>query len=138
MLGFAFFPSRAATVALGAFGILAIMLAVTGIYGLAAYAVSKRTRDIGIHIAVGAQPWQVLRSVLGRTVMLLSIGSSLGLALGLAAGQALSSVVYGASARDPVVLAAAALTMSVIGLGAALAPARRALSIDPIRALRQE
>jgi predicted permease len=138
MLGFAFFPSRAATVALGAFGVLAIMLAVTGIYGLAAYAVSKRTRDIGIRIAVGAQPRQVLRSVLGRTVMLLSIGSSLGLALGLAAGQVLSSVVYEASARDPLVLAAVALTMAVIGLGAALAPARRALSIDPIRALRQE
>ena len=99
---------------------------------------SKRTRDIGIRIAVGAQPWQVLRSVLGRTVMLLSIGSLLGLALGLAAGQALSSVVYEASARDPLLLAAVALTMAAIGLGAALAPARQALSIDPIRALRQE
>jgi predicted permease len=138
MLGFAFFPSRAATVALSALGVLAIMLAITGIYGLAAYAVSKRTRDIGIRIAVGAQPLQVLRSVLGRTVMLLSIGSSVGLALGLAAGQVLSSVVYEASARDPLVIAAVALTMAVIGLGAALAPARQALSIDPIRALRQE
>ena len=138
MLGFAFFPSRAATVALGAFGILAIMLAGTGIYGLAAYAVSKRTREIGIRMAVGAQPWRVLRSVLGRTAVLLSIGSCLGLALGLAAGQALSSVVYGASARDVLVLAAVALTMSVIGLVAASAPARQALSIDPIRALRQE
>jgi ABC-type antimicrobial peptide transport system permease subunit len=138
MLGFAFFPSRAATVALGAFGVLAIMLAITGIYGLAAYTVSKRTRDIGIRIAVGAQPWQMLRSVLGRTLMLLSIGSSLGLALGLAVGQILSSIVYEASARDPLVLAAVALTMAIIGLGAALAPARQALSIDPIRALRQE
>jgi ABC-type antimicrobial peptide transport system permease subunit len=138
MLGFAFFPSRAATIALSAFGVLAIMLAVTGIYGLAAYAVSKRTRDIGIRIAIGAQPRQVLRSVLGRTVMLLSIGSSLGLALGLAAGRVLSSIVYEASARDPLVLVAVALTMAAIGLGAALAPARQALSIDPIRALRQE
>jgi predicted permease len=138
MLGFAFFPSRAATVALSAFGVLAIMLAITGIYGLAAYAVSKRTRDIGIRIAVGAQPRQVLRSVLGRTVMLLSIGSSLGLGLGLATGQVLSSIVYEASARDPLVIAAVALTMAVVGLGSALAPARQALSIDPIRALRQE
>jgi predicted permease len=138
MLGFAFFPSRAATIALSAFGVLAIMLAITGIYGLAAYAVSKRTRDIGIRIAVGAQPWQVLRSVLGRTVMLLSIGSLLGLALGLAAAQVLSSVVYEASARDPLVLAAVALSMAIIGLGAALAPARQALSVDPILALRQE
>ena len=138
MLGFAFFPSRAATVALSAFGVLAMMLAITGIYGLAAYTVSKRTRDIGIRIAVGAQPWQVLRSVLGRTVILLSIGSSLGLALGLAAGQVLSSVVYEASARDPLVVATVALSMALIGLGAALAPARQALSIDPIRALRQE
>jgi predicted permease len=138
MLGFAFFPSRAATVALSALGVLAIMLAITGIYGLAAYAVSKRTRDIGIRIAVGARPRQVLRSVLGRTAMLLAIGSSLGLALGLAGGRLLSSIVYEASACDPLVLAAVALTMAVIGLGAALAPARRALSIDPIRALRQE
>jgi macrolide transport system ATP-binding/permease protein len=138
MLGFAFFPSRAATVALSAFGVLAIMLAITGIYGLAAYAVSRRIRDIGIRIAVGARSWQVLRSVLGHTAALLAIGSSLGLALGLAAGQVLSSVVYEASARDPLVLAAVALTMAVVGLGAALAPARQALSIDPIRALREE
>jgi ABC-type antimicrobial peptide transport system permease subunit len=102
------------------------------------YAVSKRTRDIGIRIAIGAQPRQVLRSVLGRTVMLLSIGSSLGLALGLAAGKVLSSIVYEASARDPLVLVAVALTMAAIGRGAALAPARQALSIDPIRSLRQE
>jgi ABC-type antimicrobial peptide transport system permease subunit len=138
MLGFAFFPSRAATVALSAFGVLAIMLAITGIYGLAAYAVSKRTRDIGIRIAVGAQSWQVLRSVLGRTMTLLSIGSSLGLVLGFAAGRVLSSVVYEASARDPLALIAVAAAMALIGLVATFAPARQALSVDPIRALRQE
>lgn len=138
MLGFAFFPSHAAAVALGAFGVLAIMLAVTGIYGLAAYSVSRRVREIGIRTAIGARPGQVLRFVLGRTATLLAAGSCAGLALGLAAGQALSSVVYQATGRDPVALLASAATLALIGLLATLGPARRALSIDPLNALRQD
>jgi macrolide transport system ATP-binding/permease protein len=138
MLGFAFFPARAATLALGVFGLLAIMLAATGIYGLAAYSVSRRVREIGIRVAVGARPRQVLRFVLGRTILLLAVGSVVGLALGLAASRVLASVVYLASPRDPFVLPATAFTMVLIGLGAALPPARRALDIDPVRALRQE
>jgi len=103
MLGEAFLPARAATIALSAFGLLAVMLAVTGIYGLAAYSVSRRVREIGIRIAVGAQPWHVLQFVLGRTSLLLSIGLCVGLALSLAASQLLSSIVYQASSRDPLV-----------------------------------
>ncbi len=138
MLGFAFFPARAATLALGAFGILAMMLAVTGIYGLAAYSVSRRVREIGIRVAVGARPWQVLRFVLGRTATLLAIGSSAGLLLSLAAGGVLAKIVYQASAGDPVVLSAVAGIMLAIGIAAACGPARRAVSIDPLRALRQD
>jgi hypothetical protein len=138
MLGLAFFPARAATVALGAFGLLAIMLAATGIYGLAAYAVSRRTREIGIRVAVGARPWQVLRFVLGRIAVLLAAGSAVGLGLGLAASRVLSSIVYQASPRDPLILVAAALTMLSIGLAAASSPARRALDVDPVAALRRE
>ncbi|HVT60520.1 MAG TPA: ADOP family duplicated permease [Thermoanaerobaculia bacterium] len=138
MLGFAFFPARAATVALGAFGVLAIMLALTGIYGLAAYAVARRVREIGIRVAVGARPGQVLRLVLGRIAALLAAGSAAGLLLGLAAARLLGSVVYQASPRDPLILPAVALTMAAIALAAAAAPARRALAVDPVAALRHE
>ncbi len=138
MLGLALLPARAATIALGAFGLLALMLAATGIYGLAANSVSRRTREIGIRVAVGARPAQVLRFVLGRTALLLGVGSAVGLALGLGAAKLLTSIVYLASPHDPLVLAAAALVMTAAGVAAASAPARRALAIDPVRALRQE
>jgi len=138
MLGFVLFPARAASVALGAFGLLALMLAATGIYGLASYAVSRRTREIGIRVAVGARPPQVLRFVLGRTALLLGVGSATGLALGFGATKLLVSIVYLASPHDPVVLAGAAFVMVAVGVAAAGAPAHRALAIDPVRALRQE
>jgi predicted permease len=138
MLGFAFFPTHAAAVALSAFGVLAIMLAVTGIHGLVSYAVARRVREIGIRVAVGARPSQVLRLVLGRTLTLLAIGSAIGLVLALAVGQVLASIVYGASARDPLVLAGVVVTISVLGLLSSWAPTRRALRIDPMRALRYE
>jgi predicted permease len=138
MLGFAYFPARAATIALGVFGILAIMLAATGIYGMAAYATSRRRREIGIRMAIGAQPRQILRVVLGRTCALLSAGSIAGFLLGLGAGPLLASVVYQASPHDPLVLISVPLTMAVIGFFAALGPAGRALRIDPLPALRQD
>jgi predicted permease len=138
MLGFAYFPARAATIALSVFGILAIMLAATGIYGMAAYAISRRRREIGIRMAVGAQSRQILRVVLGRTCALLLAGSIAGVLLGLAAGPLLSSIVYQASPHDPLVMLSVPLAMAAIGLLAALGPARRALRIDPLYALRQE
>ncbi|HEY6293656.1 MAG TPA: ABC transporter permease [Terriglobia bacterium] len=138
MLGFAFFPSHAAAIALSAFGVLAIMLAVTGIHGLASYAVARRVREIGIRMAVGARPSQVLQLVLGRIAVLLSIGSAIGLVLALAAGQVLASVVYAASPRDPQILAAVLATIMLLGLLSSWAPTRRALRIDPMAALRYE
>jgi predicted permease len=138
ILGFVFLPSQAAAIALSAFGLLAVMLAVTGIYGLATYAVSRRVREIGIRIAIGARPAQVLRYVFGRIATVLMVGSSAGLALGAAAGKVLSSIVYHASARDPLVLLAVPVAMLLIGLGAGAAPARRVLSVDPLQALRSE
>jgi predicted permease len=138
MLGFAFFPARAASIALSAFGILAIMLAATGIYGTAAYEISRRSREIGIRIAIGARSHQILRVVLGRTSVLLLAGSIAGFLLGLAAGPLLSSVVYQASPRDPLVMVSVLLVMGMIALLAALGPARRALGTDPLHALRQE
>ena len=114
------------------------MLAATGIWGVAQHAVSGQLRDIGIRVTLGARPWQVLRPLLGRAALLLVIGSCAGLALGLLADRVLSSIVYQASARDPVVLAGAALGMVFIGFAATWAPARRALSTDPLIALRHE
>jgi predicted permease len=138
MLGLAFLPARAAAIALSAFGLLAIMLAATGIYGLVSYAVARRVREIGIRIAVGAQPHQVLRLVLGKTMVLLLAGCAAGFVLALAAGQVLSSIVYGVSPRDPAVLAAVWLTTIILGVLSSWSPTRRALRVDPMMALRHE
>jgi len=138
MLAYALFPARAATVALTAFGILGLMLAITGIYGLAAYSVARRMRELGIRIALGAQQRQVLRAALGKTFVVLATGSAVGLALGIAAGKVLAQVVYQASASDPVVLVSVAATMILVGLVATVIPARRAVTLDAVQLLRQE
>ncbi|MGC2548406.1 MAG: FtsX-like permease family protein, partial [Silvibacterium sp.] len=137
-LGFFMLPERAATVALGVLGALAMMLAVTGIFGMASYTVSRRMRELGIRVALGAQSGQVLRAALGRTLLLLGIGSAAGLALGFAASHVLASIVYQASASDPLVIFAVVLTMALVGLLSAAWPARRALSAEPAMLLRDE
>ena len=136
MTGFVYLPMHAAAIALGAFGLLAIMLSVTGIYGLAAYTVSRRVREIGIRMAIGARPAQVLRLIFGRTAALVLFGAAVGLALGAAGAKLMASVVYQASSRDPVVLLTAVAAIALVGLAAAIGPARRALRIDPTQALR--
>ena len=138
LLGMAYFPARTATAALTAFGLLALMLAVTGIYGMAAYAVSRRVHEIGVRVAIGASPSQVLRSVMGRTGGLLLTGCGAGLLMGLASTRLLASVVFQATPRDPLVIAAVGITMALVALGATWMPARRAVSVDPIRSLRHE
>ncbi|HLH18451.1 MAG TPA: ABC transporter permease [Bryobacteraceae bacterium] len=137
-VGSAFFPSRAAVAALSAFGILALVLAITGIYGVAAYAVSRRVREIGIRVAVGAAPRQVLRCVMRRMAWIVAAGSCAGLALAWSASRVLAAVVYQASSRDPLILVAAALTLAAAAVAAAIGPARRALAISPAAALRQD
>jgi predicted permease len=138
MLGFAFLPTRAAAMALGAFGVLAIMLAATGIHGLVAYAVSRRTHEIGIRMAIGARPIQILRVILGKTAALLLIGSLAGFALALAAGQVIASIVYETQPRDPLVMLSAWFAIALLGLFASWSPARRATRVDPLVALRYE
>lgn len=138
MLGLVYLPMHAAVVALGAFGVLALMLSITGIYGLAAYTVSRRVREIGIRVAIGARPAQVLRLIFARTGVLVAIGAAAGLALGVGGANVLASIVYQASSRDPVVIGAAVLAISGVALAAAAGPARRALRIDPVQALRHE
>jgi ABC-type antimicrobial peptide transport system permease subunit len=138
MLGFAFLPTRAAAIALSSFGVLAIVLAATGIHGLASYAVSRRTREIGVRMALGAYPVQVLRLVLGKTAWLLVLGSVVGLTLALATGQVIASVVYGAQPRDPLVILSVWGSIALIAFVAAWSPARRATRVDPLVALRYE
>ena len=134
----ALFAARMATISLGVLGLLGAMLAVTGIFGMASYSVSKRLRELGIRVALGAQRKEVLQAALGRTFRLLATGAVAGLLLGLAATRVLSYIVYQATPRDPAVLAGVVLTMLLLGLLAAYAPARRALSIDPVILLRDQ
>jgi ABC-type antimicrobial peptide transport system permease subunit len=138
MLGLVLFPARVATAALGVMGLLAAMLAVTGIFGMAAYAVSKRLRELGIRVALGAQRSQVMRSALAKPFVLLLSGSVAGVVLGVLASKLLASLVYQATPRDPIVLAGAIVTMLFVGLVATWAPARRALSVNPAQLLRQD
>jgi predicted lysophospholipase L1 biosynthesis ABC-type transport system permease subunit len=132
------FGPRMATVALGVLGVMGVMLSITGIFGLAAYSVSKRLRELGIRVALGAQRKQVIEAALGRVIRLLAIGSVAGLLLGLVASRVLAYIVYEATPRDPLVLSGVVLAMSLVGLVAAWIPARRALLVDPVILLRVE
>jgi predicted permease len=134
----ALFPARVATVALGILGLLGAMLAVTGVFGMASYVVSKRLRELGIRVALGAGQGQVLRASLGRAFRLLAIGSVAGLVLGVLATRMLSYIVYEATPKDPLVLGGVCVTMMLLGLIAAWIPARRALAVDPLVLLREE
>ena len=134
----ALFPSRVATVALGVLGAMGAMLSLTGIFGMAAYSVSKRLRELGIRIALGAQRKEVLRAALGRALKLLAVGSAVGLVLGLLATKVLAFIVYQATPRDPLVLAGVVLAMAALGLLATWIPAQRALSVNPLALLREE
>jgi predicted permease len=137
-LALVLFPARVATAALGVMGFLAAVLAVTGIFGMAAYSVSKRMRELGIRVALGAQRAQVMRAALGRPAILLLSGSAAGVLLGVLASRLLASLVYQATPRDPLVLAGAAVTMILVGMAAAWVPARRALAVNPAQLLREE
>jgi predicted permease len=134
----ALFPARAASVALCIMGLLAAMLAVTGIFGMAAYNVSRRMKELGIRVALGARTKHVMSTAVGRPVVLLMVGSLLGLLLGVLASRLLGHVVYQANPRDPVVVAGAALTMALLGIAASAIPALRALAVDPSKLLREE
>jgi ABC-type antimicrobial peptide transport system permease subunit len=132
------FGPRMATVALGVMGLMGAMLSVTGIFGMATYSVSKRLRELGIRVALGAQRKEVLQVALGRAFKLLAFGSAAGLLLGILASRVLAFVVSQATPRDPLVLAGVVLAMLLLGLLATWIPARRALSVDPMILLREE
>lgn len=134
----ALFAARVATVSLGVLGLLGAMLAVTGIFGMASYVVSKRLRDLGIRVALGAGQREILGASVGRAFRLLAIGSIAGVVLGVLGSRVLAHIVYQATPRDPLVLGGVILTMLLLGMLAALIPARRALAVDPMMLLREE
>jgi len=137
-LDLALFGSYMATVSLGVLGAMGAMLSVTGIFGMAAYSVSKRLKELGIRLALGAQPREVLQAALGRAVKLLVVGSAAGLILGILASRVLAFIVYQATPRDPLVLAGVVVAMALLGLCATWIPAQRALALDPLTLLREE
>jgi ABC-type antimicrobial peptide transport system permease subunit len=137
-ISYVLFPARAASVALGVMGFLASMLAVTGIFGMAAYNVSRRLKELGIRVALGARAKHVLTTAVGRPIVLLGFGSLLGLLLGAFADRLLGQIVYQANPRDPVVVIVAILTMALLGIAASAIPALRALAVDPSKLLREE
>jgi hypothetical protein len=135
-IAIAFLPAQVAGVALTAFGIVAMVLALVGVYGLSAYAVSARLREIGIRLAIGARRHHVVRFALGRTATLVGVGSLVGLVASVAASQTMGAIMYHASAGDPFVLGIAVLSMTIVGLIASWVPIHRALTVDPARTLR--
>jgi predicted permease len=132
------FPARAAAIVLGIFGILAMVLAATGLFALMAYGVARRTREIGIRIALGARTGTILSSVLNRTMKLCAAGIFVGVLITLAGGKVLSAVLYGVSPSDPLAYATAILLIAVVAALACWRPAARAIRIDPVRTLRED
>jgi ABC-type antimicrobial peptide transport system permease subunit len=119
-------------------GLLALLLASMGLYSVMTYAVGRRTREIGLRMAVGAQIPDVLKLIVGQGMKLVIIGIVIGLAGALAATRAVSSLLFGVGANDPVTFAGVAVLLAAVALLACWIPARRAAKIDPLTALRQE
>ena len=132
------YPNKIGAVLLGAMGALGLILASIGLYGVLAYAVSRRVREIGVRMALGAAPTSVLRLVLGDATVLVIAGTAIGYGLSLACARALTSFLSATvSVTDPSTLAAIVAILLITGLAAAFVPARRALRVDPLTALRE-
>lgn len=129
---------RFSALLLGLFGMLALLLAAVGIYGVTAYSVTHRAHEIGVRIALGARRGRILQLVLGRSLRSLSIGLIIGLAASLALTGALSALLYDVQPRDPAILLGASAVLVGVALLAAFIPARRASRVDPVVALRSE
>jgi ABC-type antimicrobial peptide transport system permease subunit len=121
-----------------AFAAVAMLLAAAGVYGVISFAVSQRTREIGIRMALGASPGQVMRGILAQGMALVSIGVALGLVASQLTAGLLKSMLFGVSTRDVGTYLAVVAGVALVGLAANYAPARRAAGIEPIRALRAE
>jgi predicted permease len=134
----ALFGNRLVTQVVTVIGLFGLLLAITGLYGVIAYSVSRRTREIGIRVAIGAAPRSVAAMVLRQGLLLTVIGIAIGLVLSLLASQLFGSLLVGVSAQDPAVYLAVPLILAAISMAACYLPARRAARIDPLLALRQD
>jgi putative ABC transport system permease protein len=129
---------RMIAVLLSVFGASALLLAAIGIYGVIGYAVAQRTHEIGIRIALGADQRDILRLIVGQGMVLIVIGAGIGLALALAATRLLKSLLFEVSATDPLTFVSVVIVLVGVGLLACYLPARRAMKVDPLVALRYE
>lgn len=131
-------PHRLAAWVISAFGALALLLASIGLFGVVSYAVSTRSREVGIRMALGAEPQGVVRLLMGGGLKLVVIGTVIGLGLSLVAGRALSGVLYGVRSMDPVAFVLAPMVLVTVAVLAAWLPARRAIHISPVRSLKSD
>jgi predicted permease len=131
-------PQRIAAAVAGSLGVVGLLLSAIGIYGVTAYAVSRRTREIGIRIALGADRARVLRLILRQGLVLAAIGVGLGIVIAAAGSKLLESLLYGVRGLDPITFAGACLLFGAVALAATYFPARRATRVDPMIALRNE
>jgi putative ABC transport system permease protein len=129
---------RVAMLMLIVFASLALTLATVGIYGLTTYSVSRRTHEIGLRVALGASQSQILRLVVGRGLLTSLIGAAVGVAAAFQLTRALSGMLYGVTATDPLVFAGVPLLLIAVSVLASYIPARKAVRIDPLVALRYE
>lgn len=131
-------PRRYSAILTGIFAVLALLLAAVGIYGVMSYMVGRRTSEIGIRMALGAQPRDVLRLVVAHGVKLALIGVALGICGSLALARLISSLLFGVRATDPVTFGAVVVLLTSVAIAACYIPARRAMKVDPMVALRYE
>jgi ABC-type antimicrobial peptide transport system permease subunit len=131
-------PSRILTALSGALGALALLLASIGVYGMASYTVNRRVREIGIRMAVGANATDIMSRVLWQAMRPIAIGALVGIVLSASISRVLSSMLFGLSAHDPIAFIGVPLFLLVVAIVASLAPARRAMRVDPMVALRFE